>query len=74
MNTVISTLDELKKALKDIPKRDYHIGGFSEESICIEETKDRWQVYFAERGMKQDLSEYENFSDACEDMIERLSE
>ncbi len=69
----IKSLEELRKALVGVPERRYHIGGFADSEICLEEFNGRWEVYFAELGNKEDRNIYDNCSDACEDMYERLT-
>ncbi len=69
----ITTTEELRKALTGVPKRRYRIGGFADCAICMEEFCGKWEVYCGVRGNKEDMNVYDDCSDACEDMYERLT-
>lgn len=45
---------------------------FAEEQYCLDNTNGKWQVYYAQRGARASLEEFERESDACERLLELL--
>ncbi len=46
---------------------------FPNEAFCIRLNRDgKWEVYYSERGNKNDLKEFENESVACDDLLKRI--
>lgn len=71
----INCLRILGLALKDIiPVELYSIGGYREESFCIEKQLNNWIVYIGERGNKHDIKYFYNAKQACLELISRVSE
>lgn len=67
---------ELGKALREIgiPDRLLAIGGRAEYSWCVEPSSDgTWEVYWYERGNKNDLTRLRDESQACYYLLGRLT-
>ena len=59
---------ELKARLieKRIPTEYYSLdGGYPNEAYCIGNTKNKWEVYYSERGNKSSLKMFDAEEDAC---------
>lgn len=68
-------LDSLKTSLKDTIKNDfYSVGKYKEEAACIENDETGWIVYEGERGQRHNARKYMDGSEACHDLISRVSE
>ena len=69
-------IKELQTMLENenVPKRYYLLdgNGIKEDKICLELFNDLWQVYYSERGKKYNLSAFQNESDACNEILQRL--
>ena len=53
--------------LNKVPKDLYSLsGGLPNESYCLEKEKNRWHVYYSERGIKTSVGYFENEEAACE--------
>ncbi|ADL36417.1 hypothetical protein bpr_IV052 (plasmid) [Butyrivibrio proteoclasticus B316] len=70
----VRNINDLQDALKNVPERSYHIGGYSDSAICLEKTEFGYEVYFAERNKKWDQKLHKTEQEACEDMLGRLEE
>ena len=72
----LNYLEILRRALLNakIQKELFSIGGYKEQSFCIEENDSKWVVYLGERGVKHDLEEFKSPTDACRRLIARVSE
>lgn len=46
---------------------------FPNEAYCIRiNSESKWEVYYSERGNKNDLKEFNSESDACNDLLRRI--
>ncbi len=69
-----SELEEILK-LKKIRVDSYSlIGGLPNEAYCLEKIEQGWQTYYSERGSKVGVRQFQNESDACYDLLKRLTE
>lgn len=70
------TVSELKVKLfeLDVPHYCYSIGSCEDGRVCLTEEAGKWLVFFCEGGEKLELTEHNSESEACEDMIGRLTE
>lgn len=69
-------ITELRRALRalEIPDRVLALGGKAEYSWCIEPGADGiWEVYWYERGNKNELVRVSNESEACYQLLGRLA-
>ena len=68
--------DTLEAYLSDLPVSKIHYclcGGLPDEKLCIEERADgTWQVYYSERGHRQNPKIFSSEDEACRYMAERL--
>ena len=56
-----------------VPKDIYSLsGGLPNETYCLEEEKNRWHVYYSERGIKTSVGYFENEEDACECLLKEI--
>lgn len=61
----VGTLKVELETLK-IPKGVYSLtGGLPNESYCIAQKDDKWEVYYSERGNRTSLKTFENENTAC---------
>lgn len=59
--------------LNKVPKDLYSLsGGLPNESYCLEKEKNRWHVYYSERGIKTSVGYFENEEAACECLIKEI--
>lgn len=70
------TVSELKVRLfeEEVSHYYYSIGSDEDQRVCMVESGGRWIVYYSEDGEKQDVNEYSNEADACNDLYRRVSE
>lgn len=68
--------DVLIEILKEfgIPENFYSLGGYAEETVCLEKKGDTWIVYGGERGQKHNVITHINCKSACLDLLSRLAE
>ena len=69
-------ITELRRALRamEIPDRVLALGGQAEHSWCVEPGADGlWEVYWYERGNKNNLVRVSNESEACYQLLGRLA-
>ncbi|MDO4647564.1 MAG: hypothetical protein Q4B26_02855 [Eubacteriales bacterium] len=68
------TQKDLKKFFKDhmVPSKLYKIGGHHNHRICIEQTKDGWDVFFSEKKEKVGVLHYQDEESACTRMKEEI--
>lgn len=67
---------ELARALADIgiDREVLALGGHADYSWCVEQSDEgAWEVYWYERGCKNDLATLNTESDACRLMLGRLT-
>lgn len=51
---------------RNIPKETYSLeGGFPNEAYCINQNRDKWEVYYSERGQKSGLKIFDTEDEAC---------
>ena len=50
----------------------YSLHGPKESAVCLEATKNGWEVYDKERNARDDCKLYDNIVEACLEMISRL--
>ena len=68
IDALMSRLSEL-----NIPEDAYSFaGGFPNESYCIVETNNKWEVYYSERGSKTSLRVFEDEDLACEHFLNMM--
>lgn len=67
---------ELKVQLFEmmIPHYCYSVGAQEEQRVCLTESDGKWLVYFCEDGEKLDLKEFDDETEACAEVLARLSE
>ena len=59
--------------LNKVPKDLYSLsGGLPNESYCLEKKKNRWHVYYSERGIKTSVGYFENEEAACECLLKEI--
>ena len=59
--------------LNRVPKDLYSLsGGLPNESYCLEKEKNRWHVYYSERGIKTSVGYFENEEAACECLLKEI--
>ena len=59
--------------LNKVPKDLYSLsGGLPNESYCLEKEKNRWHVYYSERGIKTSVVYFENEEAACECLLKEI--
>ena len=59
--------------LNKVPKDLYSLsGGLPNESYCLEKDKNRWHVYYSERGIKTSVGYFENEEAACECLLKEI--
>lgn len=59
--------------LNKVPKDLYSLsGGLPNESYCLEKEKNRWHVYYSERGIKTSVGYFENEEAACECLLKEI--
>ena len=59
---------------QDIPKSYYSIGKYSDEAVCIENTKDGWIVYEGDRGNHYNETKHDDFCEAACQMLSLVAE
>ncbi|MBE6048065.1 MAG: hypothetical protein E7213_06650 [Clostridium sp.] len=70
----IDELDEILEKEK-IPYSWYYIYGpqyTKEQKTCIEKRKDKWYVFYFERGIESDVKIFNTENDACEELYNRM--
>lgn len=69
-------LQVLKLTLKKngIPSYSYHIGGYAEESVCLERVANGWDVYIGERGNRYEVMSYSDLKSACIRVFDQVAE
>lgn len=66
---IIMTKQELAKRLikENIPKDCYTLeGGLPNEKWCLEKTYSSWDIYYSERGLRNQLHHFISEEEACE--------
>lgn len=59
--------------LNNVPKDLYSLaGGLPNEAYCLDEEKNRWHVYYSERGIKTSIGCFENEEAACDCLLEEI--
>ena len=53
--------------------RDYHIGGYQEEAVCLEADNSGWTVYTGERGNHMGEVRCDTILQACSEFIRKLT-
>jgi hypothetical protein len=69
------TINDLALLLRQygVPPAAYCLtGGLPNEAYTIERIGDTWRVYYSERGLRNGLREFENESDACEELLRQV--
>ncbi len=55
-----------------VPKELYSLkGGLPSEAYCMKKN-DKWEVYYSERGIKQNIGKFETEDDACNCLLEEI--
>ena len=69
-------IEELHILLEETGVSNIHYclcGGLPDEKLCIEEKENKqWQVYYSERGHRQNPHIFDTESEACDYMLSRL--
>lgn len=47
-------------------------GGLPNESYCLNESNNQWEVYYSERGNKSGLKVFDNENDACQYLYQQI--
>lgn len=71
------TLAKLSARLKqeNIPARVYSLnGGLANDTYCIENKADGWDVYYTGRGEKFDVENFSSEDAACDRLYQRIME
>jgi len=66
---------ELKNLLikENIPKTIYSLdGGLPNEKICLDFEKNKWIVYYSDRGVRTGLVEFAAEDDACDYVFNQI--
>ena len=66
---------QLEKLLlaSNVPNDVYSLtGGLPSEAFCLEKEKERWHVYYSERGIKTNIGYFENEESACECLLKEI--
>ena len=65
---------ELKLCLKEhmVPEQLYKIGGHHNRRICLEQSRDGWDVFFSEKKNKVGLMHFSDEESACISMKNEL--
>lgn len=66
---------QLEKILLEnkVPNDLYSLnGGLPSEAYCIEKDKDRWQIYYSERGIKRNIGYFESEEEACDCLLKEI--
>ena len=61
--------DELQQLLirSNVPNDLYNLnGGLPNEVFCLNKEDNSWEVYYSERGVKSQLTEFESEDEACD--------
>ncbi len=67
-------LEALKQVVaKRYSIKDYNIGGYQEEAVCIQSDKSGWTVYHGERGNRMDEVRCDTVLMACLRFIRMLT-
>ena len=76
ISTEKSIISDMITILKknNIPPYFYSVGGYADESICLEKSNSKWIVYMGERGNRFDISSYDSLPIACERIFDYVSE
>ena len=69
MNALVQTLKEFR-----VSDRAYAILDDRDESVCLTCEEGKWRVYTSERGVKSDLSTFNDVEEACKMLLYRMSE
>jgi hypothetical protein len=67
----LKVLEQVVK--KYYPARRYKIGGYQEESLCIEKNNDEWIVYNGERGNHYNKQKLPTVEEACNTFVMHLT-
>lgn len=69
------TIQSMVKVLdaNGIPAEYYHVGGYSEEAVCMEKTDAGWIVYVGERGNRYQLTTHETVDWACICLMDQVA-
>ena len=65
---------ELKKFFKGhlVPSHLYHMNGRKNGRICLDKTKEGWEVYFSDHKMKVGTMLYKDEQSACDGMKDEI--
>lgn len=66
----------LREVLKEekIPSSYYSLDGYSEEAVCLEETSESYNVYYAERDNRYNEMVFQTLIGACNEVIARVAD
>ena len=70
-NCYLKVLEQVIK--KYYPARRYKIGGYQEESLCLEKNNDEWIVYNGERGNHYNERRLLTVEGACDAFVMSLT-
>lgn len=69
------SIEELKELLiqKNVPLHLYSLeGGLPSESYCIEKIKNKWHLYYSERGVKETINYYDNEDEVVDAFLSEI--
>ncbi len=74
-NTKSSNLDSLDQELikLGVPKNYYSLGREKNERTCVIKEDDEWLVYYFERGSREDLHKFSDFSEMKKYIVSELT-
>lgn len=58
---------------KGVPSSYYSLGKERDERTCFLLDTGKWLVFYSERGQMSDLKDFQNFEDARDELLRRLS-
>lgn len=67
---ILELEQELNKL--SIPRSSYSLGRARNDSLCLENNLDNWEIYYSERGGKSGISKFDNEATVCAVMLKEL--
>lgn len=70
---LIASLDKVLQA-NNVPRTYYSLYGYGEDTVCLQNTDRKWEVYIGQRHHKADLKSFHTLKDASKEVIKRLTD